>query len=208
LYWGTGGNPDLNPETGWSYELNFEGAAPKKKSRLTFDYNLGGYFNNVKNWILWTPGSNGLWSVGNVSHVHAYGIEAQANTAYRIKNFTLGISPRYNYNTSREVETSHLLVYVPQHRINGTAWLNLLGYRLAVMPQWVGKRYINASNTAWLPAYSTTDISLSKTFDLKFQSSLSVSLAVINAFDNPYQNMAHRPNPGRYFSLTLKFTRF
>ena len=60
LYWKSGGNPNLKPETGFSYEAGTEinlfdlpFITPSISSRLNF--NITSYYKKINNWIAWYP---------------------------------------------------------------------------------------------------------------------------------------------------------
>ncbi|MBO6068849.1 MAG: TonB-dependent receptor, partial [Bacteroidales bacterium] len=77
LYFMPGGNPDLKPEKGLSYDAGFSFATARNDS-----YSLEGevtWFDSyIDDWIVWIPTFKGYWTPRNIKQVHAYGIETKA----------------------------------------------------------------------------------------------------------------------------------
>jgi vitamin B12 transporter len=76
LYWPasayTAGNPNLQPETAWNYELgaekNFQNLAAIK---------IAGFYRDVKDLINWAPDANFVWRPSNISDAKIWGAEAE-----------------------------------------------------------------------------------------------------------------------------------
>lgn len=202
LYWGEGGNPNLQPEKGISTELNFSGTKELKKSDL--NYQLSGYYSDIDDWILWSPDNSGIWRVSNVGNVKSYGIEANFGFNRKILKSILYFKVAYNMNVSEDQELKQLL-YVPIHRFQlnlGWQWKSLaLNYN----HQFIDQRFINSQNSAWLPSYYLADFSGSYEFKLKKENKIRTSLKVNNLYDEPFQSIANRPMPGRYYTFTLTY---
>ena len=71
-YWVPGGNPGLRPEQSLSGEFSILRWLPWTENGI-LEYSLGGYWNEVDDWILWLPGNGNIWSPENVQHVQARG---------------------------------------------------------------------------------------------------------------------------------------
>ena len=76
LYWLPGGNLDLQPEFGNTFELGID--FQSKNSLYDLQIHSGLFSNRVKNWIVWIPG-NGYWKPENVQKVKSEGIELSVN---------------------------------------------------------------------------------------------------------------------------------
>lgn len=72
LFWPTGGNPDLVPEKGWSYEIGIEQRIVK---------NLLGrasiFYRTVKDMIAWVPDADGNWKPKNINKSNTIGVEME-----------------------------------------------------------------------------------------------------------------------------------
>ena len=80
MYFLPGGNPDLRPEHGFSYDagLSFE-TGRTGLYRLTGS--AGWFDSRIDDWIMWLPTPKGFFSPRNVMRVHAHGIETRAALA-------------------------------------------------------------------------------------------------------------------------------
>lgn len=76
LYWRPGGNPDVKPEEGYSYDASISYRKSINK-HLLFDAEVSGYLMNIDNWILWLPkdGNQWVWTPQNKRNVRSYGVE-------------------------------------------------------------------------------------------------------------------------------------
>ena len=72
LYWPASafvaGNPNLQPEKAWSYELGGE----KKFGDLAI-FKVAGFYRDVTDLILWAPGTDFVWRPTNVQTAHIWG---------------------------------------------------------------------------------------------------------------------------------------
>ena len=60
LYWRPGGNPEVKPEDGYSYDASV--AYRKQLCRgLSLDAEVSGYLMYIDNWILWLPKDGNQW---------------------------------------------------------------------------------------------------------------------------------------------------
>jgi outer membrane cobalamin receptor len=72
LYWPQSGNPQLQPEHGWAYELRCE------TSPITSLYTAFSFFlRNVKDRIAWLPGASNLWQPQNLHYLSIKGLDLE-----------------------------------------------------------------------------------------------------------------------------------
>ncbi|TNH05580.1 TonB-dependent receptor [Testudinibacter sp. TR-2022] len=169
MAWGSGGNPELNPETSKNSEIFVEYADNYQVTRLT------GYYNNVKDLITgWTP--------YNLSKAKIKGVTLTSDWA--INDYLFGFS--YDYQQAKDASdgTNHgkLLTIRPKHK--GTAYV---GYRvenidLRAEYQYVGKYYRTAGETNPISSYGL--VNLSGTY--RFTPNISVTARINNLFDKDY----------------------
>lgn len=74
LFWPNSGNPDLEPEHGWAYELRFE-SSPLPTIFAAFSL----FTRSIKDRIAWLPAANGLWQPQNINHLSVRGIDFEMN---------------------------------------------------------------------------------------------------------------------------------
>ncbi len=72
LYWPQSGNPELEPEHGWAYELRAESSPrPDLFAALSL------FLRSVKDRIAWLPGDNNLWRPQNVNFLTIRGFDLE-----------------------------------------------------------------------------------------------------------------------------------
>ncbi len=219
LYWPDGGNEDLKPETGQSFETGLSYSGQKLSCQISL------YSRQVKNLISWQPlGQNGLWQPFNLDRFSSWGTELQTG-------YTLGENAGVdlNYTLNRGEETKKDLVYddyftgerrfaefkrkarfQPEHSFN----LNVNLKVFATLSAQVSMNY-RTKKLNYYPDYSsypeikylTKRIRPSPNFDLNLSQKvnlLTFSLKVNNLFDdktptrfgNSFSDLDY-PNPGR-----------
>ncbi len=211
-YWPPG-NPDLKPEDSRNLETGvkytFSGNA------LTAETELTGYRMLVKNWIQWSPGTNGgLWSAQNLQEVLASGLEFSGKLTYRFSaDLRAEASGNYAYTSSVQKATyqntepellNKQLVYVPLHTASGLLQTSYKTWFLTLNGSFTGSRFPDAENEKTLPAYSLLHVYGGKTFTLN-KYSFQVIGRVNNLTDVRYQNYQYYATPGRHYSLSLRF---
>ncbi|MGD8979615.1 MAG: TonB-dependent receptor, partial [candidate division WOR-3 bacterium] len=72
LYWPQSGNPDLQPEHGWAYEMRVE-TSPWS----TIFGALSVFMRNIDDRIAWMPGSDDLWQPQNLNYLGVRGAELE-----------------------------------------------------------------------------------------------------------------------------------
>jgi outer membrane cobalamin receptor len=101
LYWPDGGNEDLKPETGESFETGLSYNDQKLSCQISL------FSRQVKNLISWQPlGENGLWQPFNLDRFNSRGAEFQLG--YALKE---GIDFDLNYSFNKGEEIKKELVY-------------------------------------------------------------------------------------------------
>lgn len=212
LYWATGGNPSLKPETGWGQEAGLaykwkpSGVNPLQQVKAEATVYHGLY----ENWIQWTPNPAGLWEAQNIQQVRTKGLETNLHTNWKLGNWGAKLGVAYSYTVSRnlngkgvqESAAGKQLIYVPFHKVRGQASIQWKGYNLRYHHRLVGKRYITRDHYQYLPAYDRASVSLRKAFPIN-PVTVTAQLKFQNLYDEQYQEMAWRPMPGRSFFLSL-----
>ena len=102
LYFQPGGNTDLVPESGFSYDGGISFAIGKEGV-----YSLHGeatWFDSyIDDWILWLPlgGNTNYWTPLNMKDVHAYGVELKAGYDRMLsKEWQLGLDGNFSWTPS------------------------------------------------------------------------------------------------------------
>lgn len=215
LYFQPGGNPDLQPEKGFTYDMGVEFAV--KKQRWTLKGNVTAYDSHIKDWILWTPNTKGFWEPSNVKKVHNYGLECSAEGSFLLmKDLKVSLAGNFAWTPSKNVgeqvndnDASYgkQLCYVPKTSANINARIQWRTWTLAYQWSHYSERYTTTSNdvnyiTGCLKPYYMTDVSLEKTFHW---SSMQCAVKGVcnNLFSTEYVTVLSRPMPRRNYEIYL-----
>ncbi len=218
LYFLPGGNPDLKPERGWSYDVGLSFAVGREGV-----YSLSGsasWFDSyVSDWILWLPTTKGFFSPRNVKDVHAYGVELQSSLDVALSpSVQLSLDGTYSWTPSRnegepmspaDKSVGKQLPYVPEHTATVTGRLTWRTWSLLYKWNYYSERYTMSSNdlslSGRLPTYYMNNITLEKGFSLPW-ADLSLKCAINNLFDEEYLSVLSRPMPGINYEFFLGIT--
>ena len=218
LYFLPGGNPDLKPERGWTYDAGLSFAVGRDGV-----YSLSGsasWFDSyISDWILWLPTTKGFFSPRNVKDVHAYGVELQSSLEVALSpSMQLTLDGTYSWTPSinegepmspADKSVGKQLPYVPEHTATLTGRLTWRSWSLLYKWNYYSKRYTMSSNdlslSGTLPTYFMNNVTLEKGFSFTW-ADLSLKLAVNNLFDEEYLSVLSRPMPGINFEFFVGIT--
>lgn len=213
LYWQPGGNPELEPEEGISYELGLEHV--HKHKGLMLSTALTAYYNDINNWIIWLPSFKGFWVPENIKKVISKGIEVDVSLRGSLFGIDYNLAGNYAYTSSvnrgskiiwGDQSYNKQLPYVPLHSGNVFGSFSWRSFSLAYQFNSYSKRYTTTSNDLssrnYIYAYYMNSLSLGKKFRWK-KVSLSTQLKIYNLFNETYHSVLYRPMPGRNFMLLI-----
>lgn len=215
LYTVPGGNADLKPERGFTYDLSLSSEF-SYNDRLEFSATAGWYDSRIDDWIHWLPSPRGFYVPSNVKRVHAYGIESQVAGSLKLNSaWTVRLSASYTWSASindgepmsdADRSVGKQLPYIPRHSFSAIASVMWHGWSLAYKIQAYSERFTMSSNErvlgSTLPPYSVSNLSLDKSFPL-WRLQWHAKAAVNNLFDTTYRTVLSRPMPGINFELFL-----
>lgn len=218
LYFMPGGNPDLEPEEGFTYDAGAEFSITGGRIGLSGSATF--YDSYINDWILWLPTpKQGLWTPVNVREVHSYGLELKARfTADLGRGWTLYADG--NYTISKAINNGDptgwadraigkQLVYIPEYSGAVTARIGWRAWTLAWKFNYYSERYTTSSNERHnkydrLTPYYMSDVALERRFDWRVVG-LKLKLEVNNLFDEEYESVLSHPMPRRNFGLYIEF---
>jgi outer membrane cobalamin receptor len=195
LYWpariypgiyGEAGNPNLQPEKAWSYELGGE-----KKFGDLATFKVAGFYRDVTDLIHWAQGTDLVWRPTNVQTAHIWGGETEL-VFYPWKG--LAIPLNYSYLYPRDELTGEPIRNKPQHIVNaGVAYLTPFGLKASLKGRYV--QYWVSSTSTLNRDYFVVDARLAYEFKIyqKFKGEGFVSLT--NALNRDYQINEGYPMP-------------
>ena len=217
LYWagaGGEGNPDLQPETGWSGELGAQvstltSARTKALAELTI------FSNSVNQWISWVPVTSSVWTPINVEQVWARGVELNGSIHYPLAD-TWAAHAQGNYSYTRSTkeriaaggapaELHKQLIYTPYHQASASLSIDYRSLSLGYVLVLVGEQFTSASNSQTLPAYSTSDVSATYRWGIFPKHQLLVSGQINNLTDHAYSVRQGYPMPGRHYQVSIVY---
>lgn len=216
LYFKPGGNPDLRPERGFTYDggLEFSSTSPHHSLKA----NLSAFDSYINDWILWTPNAKGYWQPANLKRVHNYGTEFSLNGDLRLpRTWQLSLTANYAYtpslNQSEDLDEADAsygkqLVYVPLHSANLATRLQWRTWALTYQWHAYSERYTTTSNevtriTGRLKPYYMSDLTLEKQFRWR-RLHASLKGVVYNLLDSEYVTVLSRPMAGRHFEIFME----
>ncbi len=217
LYWQPGGNPDLKPEEGISSETGLDWKPDFKNVNLKAGVTF--FYNNITNWILWTPSPMGYWSPENVQHVISRGLEVNVSAGFSLRRFRFFLKGGYAFTKSTnqgdagpwgDAAVGKQIPYVPVHSGNFTGEVRRNGFFLMWVNTAYSERFTTSSNDLTLRdrlyPYFMNDLYAGKDFVLKM-GTMGLQLKVYNLFNEEYRSVLGRPMPGRNY-LVMVILRF
>ncbi len=196
LYWVTGGNPDLKPETSYQAEITNEFKMKNLKIYVT------GYFNQLKDMLRWIPTSS-MWEPENTEEVEIFGFEAGLSYSKSFGKHSLNLNGNYGYTSSKDKRTDKYLIYVPTHKANATA--SYAYEKLTIYGEflYVGEVYTRSDNNSRynIDAYQVYNLGA----DYTFKQHYTLGIKIQNLLDIYYESVENRALPGRNFMMYLNF---
>ncbi len=213
LYWVPGGNPDLKPEEGISYDLTLSSKAVVGKTRLRFDATY--YIMNINEWIVWLPTSSYYWAPVNMKRVVSQGVELMGEADFKTGSYRHRIRANYTYASSQNREPSSIddssvgkqLPYIPKHKFNVRYSGDWRGISWSYTAYYTSQRYTTPDNSYSTEGYIINDVELNYKIKTKGRFEVTPRLRVNNLFDEYYESVDYYPMPLRSYSLgaTLSF---
>jgi vitamin B12 transporter len=200
LYWPASffaaGNPNLQPEKSWSYELGGE----KKLGSLAV-VKVTGFYRDVTDLIVWLPGPDFVYRPSNVQTAHIWGVEAEF-VFHPIRGLSIPLN--YSYLYPQDASTGEPIMNKPKHIINaGVEYVTPCGLKANLKGRYV-RYYINDTSTLNRD-YFVVDARLAYEFKVyqKFKGEGFISLT--NAFDRAYQVNEGYPMPPQSLNGGVSF---
>lgn len=200
LYWETGGNNDLKPETSWQAEIGQE------YKFNSFLLSLNGFLIKSTDLIKWIPNGN-MWFPENVSEVNVYGFETGINYESKVAGGNFLASGNYSYTISKNGITDRFLMYVPKNKFTGSLAYSYQNISVFYQSLFTDQVFTTTDESAVLEGYSISNIGVSFKFLKQKKINFEVLFKLNNIYNQKYQVTAGRPMPPRNFEtqLTLNF---
>ena len=217
-YFRPGGNKNLKPERGWTFDAGLEttlkgDARSLRASATVFD-------SRIDDWILWIGSPKlGIYTPINIRRVHSYGVEAKLSAdaetsgGWRLLfdgNFawTRSINRGDPFSPADE-SVGKQLVYIPVYSAAFTARVQWRQWELTYKWNWYSERYTMSSNDLGVlgrvKPYFMSDLSLEKGLDCKW-ASFSLKGCIHNLLNEEYESVLSRPMPRLNVSFFIGIT--
>lgn len=194
----TQGNPEVKPETSWSYDLGIEKNWNRK---ITSQVTL--FRQNIDNLIEWSNISTDpdweKWRPSNVAQVYNQGVEM---TFVHQINENLSYDFNYTYLESKGKKTTEqdykILMYRPEHTVNcKISYLTPWKTNFILSGEYVGKQFDDMNNK--ISDYNLLNFRLEQ----KLNTNIKIFVYMENITDTRYFTRAGYPLPGRTFSAGI-----
>jgi len=217
-FWVPGGNKDLLPEQGMTYKASLEVAAYDKR-KLSFSFVPAVFYNDITNWIQWTPTPFGYLAPVNYKRVRSAGVELPLGIVYKpTKQWTVNASKRYSYTLAEGVNQSEWddakvfeMTYTPNHVAASELQVKYKGIALSGFHKYTSGRFTDEQNNKQraLPAYHLIGAAID--YGISFSRiNLHAQLSVDNLLDVQYESVGSYAMPGRVIqcSIQIEFKTF
>ena len=212
-FWIPGGNPDLNPEEGWSQEF---GAAQKlkfNKTSILFDAQL--FSSNINERIIWLPGADQIWRPENLQQVWARGVESVLEVQHLLNKWRFSGKYSYNYTRATNEKTANpsneslgkQLIYVPEVQSYFHFGVGFQRYQVQYRHRFTSRSYYTSSNSRSLDPFDLSNLIFSYAVQVKDWQG-SAYFRINNVWDEDYQTIVSRAMPGRNYQFGLSIELF
>ena len=211
LYWQPGGNSNLTPEKGFSYDLTL-GYTPRLGDPFTLNLDAALYLMDIDGWIMWLPTKDWFWEPRNVQNVRSYGAELSAKAIFRTNHFHARLNINYNYSPSVNRERNFdeddtykkQLPYIPKHKANALLNIEYKNCFLNYQTNYTGIRYTMADESYKTNAYTIHNITIGYKLSLH-KIKITPQIRIENLFDAYYESTQYYPMPLRNCLASVMF---
>ncbi|MEO6131086.1 MAG: TonB-dependent receptor [Saprospiraceae bacterium] len=213
LNWRPGGNPDLQPEQGWTADAGVD--YKSMSENIDYSASITAYKRDIDQWIMWMPPLKGVrdyWSPINITKVNSHGIEIRGSSGWKIEKWELDLNGGLDLTWSTfesslpqfRIESGDQLFYVPIDNIIAGCTIHyqkLTGY---YHHRWFGK---SSGINDEIKAAQIGSAGISLEF-LNHRLTESIYFQADNIWNVPYRIIERRPMPGRSLTVGVKFAVF
>jgi len=212
LYWYPGGNINLLPESGYTEEVGLLIYKTFNKFSTSLE---GTIFNrNIKNWIIWLPGSPGIFSPQNLGEVWSRGSETQLKLSYQNNKLQIKLSANTNYVLSTnekaryesDESVSRQLIFVPTYSGSGQLSIHYANVSVSYNHSYTGYRYTSSDNYEYLEPFQLANLFLNYDLKLKNKYTIGLFFQINNIWNTEYETYINYPMPLRNYKAGLILT--
>ncbi len=183
-------NPDIQPESGWNYELGVIGTTKNK----IISYSLNLYYMDIRNLLVAQRTSFDTFTGVNAGRTSHPGLETTINIPVLIgqkinitssSNFSKYWYIFKDFNNRGNDYSMNKLTGVPGHTLFSKIKVDFKNYLLQFSFQNIGEIPMNDSNTLFTDSYSLFDLKISRRLYLKGME-VNLSSGINNLLDKRY----------------------
>ncbi len=193
-FWIPGGNPDLEPEHGMSYEAGAKLSYCDNNVFGNLKVNL--FYMDINEWILWLPGdtTNSMgWYAENIQNVVSKGFELMVDvnyTLYIVKmhsgiNYTLTSTQRKASKKSSNA-INRQLEYVPLHSGNFFTTVTHKKISISIDANYIHEQYTNEEEKNIIDPYVLLNFALSYNLKINNNNKIRINGMVNNILNTNY----------------------
>jgi len=201
LYWPADpfaeGNPDLQPETGYSADV---GVSTLRKN---LRYDVFAFFRYVYDVILWQPGPDDIWRPSNYGEAVYPGIEAHAAVDFlQHFKFALDYTFMYTFTLSGEftIADNKRLPSIPMHQLDSRIQYQRNRNLLSLYTHYESLRYENVANTDFLGSFFV----IGGSWRRKMGEKIYLYINGENVFSEQYDLVSLYPMPGLFIGTGIE----
>ena len=205
LYWPALGNLNLIPES----SLQGEFGLGYKTNEVKLD--LGFYYIEAKNKIVWTPGGDpdkpGIWTPINVAEAVNKGVEFTIAVNKEINKHLFNFNLNYSYTIAKDKRSNNYLTYVPKHLANGSFGYSRKNFSAFYQHLFTGKVYTTTDNVEnyTVPYFNVGNLGVNYKIMNTSKQIVAVGAKVNNIFNESYKVIPGRPMPNRNFNININY---
>jgi len=208
LYWKDIGNKNLKPEKSYNFDAGIIFSTDffsRNIIELTYT------FINAKNKIVWSPGSNGLWTPDNIgistSKVFLIDVNMQKTLSEKMNvnldfSFSFTSAKKMNEDFANDPTFGKQLYYIPEQLAKCNLSINYLNSGINIFYSFTGKRYTDFENRNYLPAADIFEGNIFQNFYFG-RTLLNLKLEANNIFNADYEVISGYPMPLRNYKISL-----
>lgn len=209
LYYVGYGNPNLKPEDAILSDLGVEWHHKSGRFRYKTKFNL--FYNLLTDKITSAPteANPNIWLPYNIGRVEATGVDLLGEIAYQQREWTSGLSLKYTGQnaldkTKGSDSYNQQINYVCKHNLSLSADVSYKKWTAQMVWNY---REGRQDSSGPLPAWSTLNITLSRSFRLGKDSEIQAHISGKNLLDCRYEIVRDYPMPGRNIigGINIKF---
>jgi iron complex outermembrane receptor protein len=200
-FWNPGGNPNLQPEKGFSnaFSVSLSHQSMMEKWYVKTEC----FYNQMNQGIVWQPSSiASIWQPVNLKNYQNFGVSLDIEwvrkwNQWSFRNYASG---QYLSSTNSDGFTS---MYIPKWKVVYQGSVQFKSWEWKIESVFQSLRYTTTDNSALLPAYTIFNTACSYSFPT-LQRRLKLTAGMDNVFDQNYQEIQNRPMPLRYFYFQIQ----